>query len=66
MARERLLRAKRHEVEAHERAIASQESAAKRQDEAGQPDLAAAARHRAEHARQLRDLAIQELKELES
>jgi hypothetical protein len=42
------------------------EDAVKRQEDAGHPDLAAAARHRAEHAEQLLAEAKRELAELES
>jgi hypothetical protein len=60
-SRERVRSAKRRELAAHERAIDRHEEAAEVQDRLGHPDRAARAREHARHARELRDLAAQEL-----
>jgi hypothetical protein len=56
----RAARAKEQEIRAHERAIAMHELAAQQQAKLGHPDLAAAARTRAAHARHLLALARSE------
>jgi hypothetical protein len=64
-SRERARLAKRRELAAHDRAIDRHEQAAELQDRLGHPDRAARAREHAQHARELRDLAVRELQEWE-
>jgi hypothetical protein len=62
-AGQRFLRAKQRELAAHDRAILRHEQAAKLQEQLGHPDRAANARTHAQHARELRQQALQELRD---
>ena len=59
-ARERAAGAKAHELEAHRRAEELHEEAAVTQERFGRPDLAQAARGRAQHAREQYAEALRE------
>ena len=64
-ARERAALAKRRELAAHARAIKLHEQAAELQERLGHPDRAAKAPGHAEHARELKGLALAERREQE-
>ena len=64
-AAQRFLAAKRRELAAHDRAIMRHTEAAQLQDRLGRPDRAANARSHAQHARELRQQALQELRDWE-
>jgi hypothetical protein len=65
-ALERARVAKRRELAAHERAIKRHEEAAGVQERFGHPDRAADARDHARRARELRELALRELRAWEA
>jgi hypothetical protein len=65
-ARERAALAKRRELAAHARAIKVHEQAAELQERLGHPDRAANARAHADHAQELRELALREQREWEA
>jgi hypothetical protein len=62
-AQERADRAKEREIEAHLRAVALHETAARIFDRQEQTESAASARRRAQRAREMLDLALQEQEE---
>jgi hypothetical protein len=62
-AGQRFLRAKQRELAAHDRAILRHKQAAELQERLGHPDRAANARTHAQHARELRQQALQELRD---
>ena len=62
-AGQRFLRAKQRELAAHDRAILRHIEAAELQERLGHPDRAANARSHAQHARELRQQALQELRD---
>jgi hypothetical protein len=62
-AGQRFLRAKQRELAAHDRAILRHEQAAELQERLGHPDRVASARTHAQHARELRQQALQELRD---
>jgi hypothetical protein len=64
-AAQRFLAAKRRELAAHDRAIMRHTEAAQLQERLGRPDRAANARSHARHARELRQQALQELRDWE-
>ena len=64
-AGQRFLRAKQRELAAHYRAILRHTEAAELQERMGHPDRAANARTHAQHTRELRDQALQELRDWE-
>jgi hypothetical protein len=62
-ARERVVQAKHDELAAHQRAAALHDQAAELQQRHGHKARAKAARQRADHARELHDLALTEMAE---
>lgn len=64
-AGQRFLAAKQRELAAHHRAIMRHTEAAQLQERLGRPDRAANARTHAQHARELRQQALQELRDWE-
>lgn len=64
-AGQRFLRAKQRELAAHARALRRHDEAAELQERFGHPDRAANARAHAQHTRELRDQALEELRDWE-
>ena len=65
-AGQRFLAVKQRELAAHDRAILRHHQAAELQERLGRPDRAANARTHAQHARELRQQALQELRDWEA